>query len=80
MLLQPTDRRNIFPLIPLNPFDQHHRLFLPLRFSALGSGGFRFFLGGVFGGAFLGVDGEGGEGGGDCFCGEGALAESKGWC
>jgi hypothetical protein len=61
-------RGDIFALVSLDAFDEDFRCStLLLRFGFCG-GGFGGFLLCVFLGAFLGVDGEGGEVLFDCFC------------
>ena len=66
--LQPRHCRNIFPLVPLDALYVYHRFLLRFSLSSLRGCGFCFFLLRVFFSAFLGVDGECGEGGYYCFC------------
>ena len=70
MCLEAADNSNIFPLVTLNALYQNLGSSFTLRFAGFGCNGFGFFLGGVFGGAFLRVDREGGKSCTDSFCGE----------
>lgn len=63
MRLEPGHCGDVFPLVTLHALDQHLGLGLGFRRFGLGGRGFGFFLLGIFGGALLGVEGEGGEGG-----------------
>lgn len=72
MRLQPGHARHVFSLVALHPLNLHYGLCFRSAGSCFLGGGFSFFLCAVFGGAFLGVDGEGGELARYGFCGASA--------
>lgn len=69
MGLEPGDGGHVFALVALDALDQHLGLGFGLGRAGFGRERFGFFLEGVLFGALLGVDGEGGEGGGYRGCG-----------
>ncbi len=61
MRLEPGHARHVFSLVPLHPLDLDYGLCFRSAGSCFLGSGFGFLLCAVFGGTFLGVDGEGRE-------------------
>lgn len=76
---QPGHGRYVFPLCAFDPLDYDLAGGARFGFALRGRGGFVGFLDGVFFGAFLGIDGEGGEVLCEGFCGSGRRISGVDW-